>query len=198
MYYERYMVKYKKQVRCLKIVTLLSAFFLLTAVSVGSTLAYISTKTEDVKNTFTPSKVSCDVTEQFEGIKKSSVNVKNTSDIDVFVRIKLITYRVNENGMHIGGAAEIPSFTLGQGWVLGIDGCYYYTSKVASQKSPENPLIGEPGIELKKYTDVDGGYQVIEVMAEAIQAEGGVINGNPAVTEAWGVKVNPDGTLSVD
>ena len=47
---------------------------------------------------------------------------------------------------------------------------------------PENPLIGTSGITLSEYTDVDGGKQVIEVMAEAIQSQP-----DDAVRQAWGI-----------
>ena len=43
---------------------------------------------------------------------KSDVNVKNTGDIDAFIRVKLVTYRTNDAGQHIGGTAALPQFTI--------------------------------------------------------------------------------------
>lgn len=51
-------------------------------------------------------------------------------------------------------------------------------------ESPATPLIGEDGIELSSYTDADGGKQVIEVMAEAIQSSPA-----EAVGESWNVTI---------
>lgn len=157
----------------------------------GIVYAYISTTTDSVKNVFEPSFVSCVATESFNGTVKSNVTVQNTSDIPAYVRIKLVTYRVNAAGDPIGGIAEIPtSFIPGADW-FAKDGIYYYKSPVAPDASPAKPLIGTPGINLVSYTDADGGKQVIEVMAEAIQSVPA-----RAVTEAWGVSVGTDGTLS--
>ncbi len=159
--------------------TMLLSLLLLTTLVVGSTLAYLATNTDEVKNTFNPSHVTCAVTEGFDGAKKTNVNVTNTGDINAWLRVKLITYRVNENGDRIGGTAEIPAFTPGEGWVKNGD-FYYYTSPVAPDKQPATSLISE--IMLVKYDDVDGGKQVIEVMAEAFQSVP-----EDAVEESWGV-----------
>lgn len=162
------------------LVLVVSVLALVLAVA-GGTLAWLSANTTPVTNTFTPATVSCEVEETFKNNVKSNVNVNNTSNIDAYLRVKLVTYRVNEDGQHIGGTAAIPGFTPGDGWVEH-DGFYYYTKPVAPNTVPENPLIGTPGITLSEYTDVDGGKQVIEVMAEAIQSQP-----DDAVRQAWGI-----------
>ena len=70
-------------------------------------------------NTFTPATVTCEVKEAFDDTTgvKTNINVENTSDIDVYLRVKLVTYRTNDTGQHIGGTAELPKFTLGKDWV---------------------------------------------------------------------------------
>lgn len=163
------------------IATVLSLLIILT-VSVGGTLAYLITHTNPVRNQFTPSYVACQVTEDFDGKTKSNVNVTNTGDTEAYIRVKLVTYRVNTDGQHIGGTAEIPTFTPGTNWVK--DGeYYYYTKPVAPGAKPETELIGTTGIALKSaYNDADGGKQVIEVMAEAIQS-----GPAEAVVSSWGV-----------
>ena len=123
---------------------------------------------------------------------KSSVNVKNTGDIDAYIRVKLVTYRTNEQGQHIGGTAELPEFTPGAGWVA-YNGYYYYTKPVAPNAQPEKALIDS--IELKaSYDDADGGKQAIDVMAEAIQSVP-----EAAVKAAWGegFSIANDGSLNV-
>lgn len=169
---------------------LVAALALILVCAVGATTAFLLTQTSSVKNTFTPSHVSCLVTEGFDGTTKSNVNVTNTSDIPAYIRVKLVTYRVNDQGQHIGGTAEIPEFEPGTNWVKNGD-YYYYTLPVAAGGSPASPLIGTPGIELAgSYSDADGGKQVIEVMAEAIQSTPA-----NAVTTAWGVTVT-DGKIA--
>lgn len=155
---------------------------------IGGTLAYIVTNTDPLTNVFQKTEVTCEVLENFEGKTKRNVNVQNTGDIDAYIRVKLISYRVNSDGDHIGGKAEIPTFTPGEGWIYD-KGYYYYTKPVAPEAMPEVDLIGDDGITLKEYAldytetsrDVDGGKQVIEVMAEAIQSKP-----MTAVKDAWG------------
>ena len=166
--------------RSLVLVVSLLALLLVVA---GGTLAWLTAQ-DSVSNTFTPAHVSCVVTENFNGTVKSNVNVKNTSDINAFIRVKLVTYRVNSDGQRIGGTATIPDFTPGANWVKYGD-FYYYTKPVAPNATPEAALIGTPGIELEdSYNDADGGKQVIEVMAEAIQSQP-----ERAVGQAWGVTI---------
>lgn len=154
---------------------------LLAVFTVGGTLAYLITHTEPVKNQFTPAHVSCEVTEGFDGTVKSNVNVKNTSDIEAYLRVRLVSYRVNENGQRIGGTAEVPTFTPGNGWVKN-GNYYYYTQPVAPNQSPTAALIDS--ISLQQYQDADGGKQVIEVIAEAIQSQPAEAMGG-----AWGVSI---------
>ena len=148
-------------------------------------MAYLLTKTDSVENTFTPSEVKCKVTESFDGTMKSNVNVENTGDTTAYIRVKLVTYRVNSKGQHIGGTAKIPTFTPGFNWFKFGD-YYYYTLPVEPGEKPSTPLIGTPGINLMSYEDedADGGKQVIEVMAEAIQSEPA-----KAVGDSWGVTI---------
>lgn len=166
------------------------SLLILVTLAIGGTVAYLFTKSDSVENKFKPSNVACTVTETFNettGVK-SNVNVINTGDTDAYIRVKLVTYRVNEAGQQIGGLATIPNFALGTGWVK-YGECYYYTEPVVREQSPTNLLIGTPGITLQSYEDADGGKQVIEVMAEAIQALGTDSAGNTPVQLAWGVTI---------
>lgn len=168
--------------RTLKASLLFISLALLVTCAAGATLAYLLTKTENVTNTFTPAQVSCRVEEKFDGTKKTNVNVTNTSDIKAYIRVKLVSYRVNDAGEHIGGEAEIPEFTPGNGWKE-INGYYYYGYPVDPNEQPETALINSITL-AKSYNDADGGKQVIEVMAEAIQADPA-----NAVHSAWCVDI---------
>lgn len=165
-----------------RLTAMVIATAVLLALAIGGTVAWLSTKDAPITNTFKPSHVSCSVTEEFDGKIKSNVNVTNTSDIDAYIRVKLVTYRTNDQGQHIGGTAFLPTFTLGTGWVEYGD-YYYYTLPVAPKEKPEADLISS--ITLESYTDVDGGHQAIDVMAEAIQSEPA-----RAVGQAWGVSIS--------
>lgn len=172
----------RRRRRNMQIGILLSSLLLVAIVAVGGTMAWLNTESGPITNTFKPSVVSSEVTEEFDGTTKKNVNVTNTGDTDAYIRVKLVTYRVNEEGQHIGGEAEIPSFTLGTDWVEH-DGYYYYTLPVARGEKPKNDLIDSITLN-GNYNDADGGKQVIEVMAEAIQSDP-----ERAVGEAWGVSI---------
>ena len=188
MYHGKYKaqhLQHRRKRRSKKTGMLFLSLLLVATMVVGGTLAYLFTNTEPVENIFTPSYVSCSVTEEFNGTIKRNVNVTNTGNIDAYIRVKLVTYRVNDEGDHIGGIAKIPDFTPGAGWVENGD-YYYYTKPVAPDEQPADALISSITL-TDPYDDADGGKPVIEVMAEAIQANGVADNGTKAVKEAWGV-----------
>lgn len=157
---------------------------LLLGVAIGGTIAWLSTKTTPVTNTFTPARVTCEVEEDFNENtgKKTNVNVKNTGNIDVYIRVKLVTYRTNDAGQHIGGTAQLPKFNLGENWAE-YGEYYYYTLPVAPDEKPAANLADSMTL-TGSYEDADGGKQALDVMAEAIQSAP-----EKAVGEAWGVTI---------
>ena len=181
----------EKTLRTGRVTAIVMATVLLLALAIGGTVAWLSTQDTPITNAFTPSKVACKVQEEFNettGVK-TNVNVKNTGDTKAFIRVKLVTYRTNNQGQHIGGTAEI-SFKPGAGWVKHGD-YYYYTKPVEPNQAPDDALIDS--IQLTKdYTDADGGRQAIDVMAEAIQSVPG-----EAVKAAWELSINTNGNLIV-
>lgn len=185
MYHGKYEAKHLQRRRrnSRKTGTLLLSLLLVVTLAIGGTVAYLTTHSDPVQNNFTPSFVDCEVTESFNGTTKSNVNVKNTGDTEAYIRVKLVTYRVNDEGQHIGGTATIPSFTPGTNWVAYGD-YYYYTLPVAPDDEPAADLIDSITL-TGSYVDADGGKQVIEVMAEAIQS--GPAN---AVGNSWGVSIS--------
>lgn len=167
-----------------RMATVVLSLVLLLALAVGGTVAWLSARTPQVTNHFTPAYVTCEVTETFDKTNgvKNDVNVTNTSNVDAYLRVKLVTYRTNDAGQHIGGTAELPKFTLGKDWVEK-DGYYYYTLPVAPGQQPATNLADSMTL-TASYDDVDGGKQAIDVMAEAIQSAP-----EKAVADAWGVKI---------
>lgn len=170
---------------------LVVSLLVMMLVVAGGTLAWLTANAR-VINTFEPAHVTCEVVENFDGTTKSNVNVTNTSNVPAYLRVKLVTYRVNEAGLHIGGTAEIPTFTLGTDWVQYGD-YYYYTNPVEAGETPAFNLADSMTL-TGSYPDVDGGKQVIEVMAEAIQSLP-----EAAVKAAWGAgfSIDTDGNLIV-
>ena len=175
-----------------RLTAMIVSVVLILALAIGGTIAWMSTKTDSVVNTFNPSRVTCSVVEDFDGKTKTNVNVENTGDIPAFIRVKLVVYRTNDVGQHIGGVAEAPSFNFGAGWV-GYGDYYYYTKPVAPGEMPKTNLANSITLE-GSYEDADGGHQSIDVIAEAIQA-----GPEAAVQAAWGnnFSIKANGELSV-
>lgn len=177
----------KRRKKANKRIGILILSLLLIAAAIGGTMAYLTAETPKVVNTFTPAEVTTDIDEDFDGTAKTRIEVENTGDIAAYIRVKLVTYRVNEAGNPIGGAAEIPAFALGTNWKE-YEGYYYYTLPVDPNGSTLDLIADGSEITLKDYStdsnDPDGGKQVIEVMAEAIQSEPA-----EAVADAWGVAI---------
>lgn len=164
------------------------ALVLVLGLAIGGTVAYLVTQTSEITNTFTPASVPNTPVEKFENNVKSSITVRNEGNIAAYVRVKLVTYRVDDNGSQIGGAATIPDFTLGDDW-FEKDGCYYYSKPVQPGTASGN-LLGT-SITLQQYDDADGGKQVIEVLTESIQSVP-----TSVVTSTWGVTVDANGNLT--
>lgn len=153
-------MKQKKLILAALIVVLLAA-------SVGGTIAFLSIKTDPVVNTFTPEQVTCNIDEDFDGSKKTSIIVENTCDIPVYIRVALIPYWQDADGNVAGKESWTPSFTLNSGWTKGDDG-YYYCNSIIQPKGNTPSLsdsIPLPSAE-------DGTKAVLVIAAEAIQAQG--------------------------
>lgn len=171
-----------------RLTAMILATVTLLALAIGGTVAWLNAKTDPVVNSFSYGKITTEIEEKFGNNVKENVAAKNTGTADAFIRIKLVSYRTNGEGQRIGGAAPLQQFKLGDNWVKYGD-YYYYTLPVTPNYST-GILVDR--IELMTYNDADGGYQSIDVMAEAIQS-----TPEQAVKDAWGFGLNTDGSLAV-
>lgn len=174
--------------------------FVLLAVLIPSVYAYMIHKSQTVANNFVPGKVTCDIEEAFNGITKSSIKVKNTGNVDAYIRVRLVFHWEDSKGNVVARDMTLPAVTYGTGkWKKDhTDGyTYYYTGKVApGDLTPEfltNSITMDPVVEEVNGTDYTY-YPVMEVLAEAIQADG-KIDSTPAVTDAWGVTIDANGYI---
>ena len=163
---------------------LLLTLVLLALALTGATLAYLITHTDPVPNRFTPAHVPATSRRTLTARPRRTSTSPTPVTLTPYLRVKLVTYRVNDDGQHIGGTAAIPAFTPGDGWVAYGD-YYYYTYPVAPGQQPETPLIDSLTL-TGSYSDADGGKQALEIMAEAIQSAP-----EEAAGQAWGVTITP-------
>lgn len=176
-------------------VLLVSIITLLVGI-VGSSLAYLVTKTDPVQNTFQPSRVTCRIDEDFDGAAKSNVKVTNTGDTDAYIRAYIVVTWTDDDGNIVAQkpvAGEDYSLVIptNTGWSKGSDGFYYYGSAVAPN--------GQTGTLIESCSPMGENAQkyklTVDIIADAVQSKGDSADGKP-VEIAWGVTVNPDGTIS--
>lgn len=174
----KYLQSEHKQLRRPKrLATLLVSLLLVLGVAVGGTVAFLSTRTDSKVNTFTPSEVTCAVTETFENNVKSQVAVKNTGDTTAFIRAAInVTWMSNQDAANQTVSAKVPvkdtdysiTFAKNTNWIQGADGYYYYKLPVAPQGST-GVLIEE--CKLQNNASVPDGYHLsVEIVASAIQS----------------------------
>lgn len=65
---------------------------------VGSTVAFLVTKTAPVENKFTYASVSCTVSESFNGTTKEKVQIQNTGTTDAYIRATYVVNWLNKDG----------------------------------------------------------------------------------------------------
>lgn len=174
----KYLQSEHKQLRRPKrLATLLVSLLLVLGVAVGGTVAFLSTRTDSKENTFTPSKVTCEVTETFNNNVKSQVAVQNTGDTTAFIRAAInVTWMSNKDAADQTVSSKVPvkntdySIKLADNtnWIQGADGYYYYKLPVGPQGST-GVLIEE--CKLQNNASVPDGYHLsVEIVASAIQS----------------------------
>lgn len=178
-------------IRMNRTAVLLIAVILLISTAVGSTVAFLATKTEPVENSFEYADVSCEVM-QDRDTDGSIVQVKNTGTISAYIRAAVVANWIDVDENIAASVPEGYSYDLtcsSGSWVQGTDGFFYYLLPVAPGALTEGNFL--------TYTVTcheDPEYTLsVEVLAEAIQSTPA-----SAVNEAWNVVVDGDGKLSVN
>ena len=158
--------------------TIISVVLILT-LAVGGTIAFLSTKTDPVVNTFNPSQVTCSVVEDFDGKTKTNVNVKNTGDIPAYIRARIVVTWKDASGNVSAVPVKNTDYTIAfneTDWTQ--QGDYWYC-KTAVDAGGETPVLI---IKCEKKGNAPKDYDLsVEILADAIQSEPA-----SAVTEAWG------------
>ena len=155
---------------------------------VGGVYAYLTAKTDPLTNEFVPAKVSCSVEEQFSGGVKSNVKVRNTGNIDAYIRAVVVATFVSDDGKVLATAPvegvdyEVTWAT--EGWAKGADGYWYHGKPVAPGETTA-VLMGSAS-----QISIPAGCRLhIQILATAIQSAP-----DEAVQDAWGVTVS-NGTI---
>ena len=160
-----------------KSIALLVSLILVLSVTIGVSLAYLVATSGSVENTFSPSRVTTEVNETFDGNVKTNVSIKNTGDTTAYIRAAVVVTWQDENGNVHGtvpanGDYEITYNLYDQTnpvgkWELGTDGFYYWTSPVAPDATT-GVLITEA--KPLKAAPAEGYTLCIEILGSGIQS----------------------------
>lgn len=169
-----------------KTATLLVAIVLLLGVAVGTTVAYLIDRTTPIENKFEYAKTDVTVEETLTGTEKSNVQVKNNSNIPVYIRATYVVNWVDKDGNIVTSVPAGYDYQLienpDETWVEGKGGYFYYKEAVpAGEKTAGSLLTCEvtypEGVTTPEYT------LNVEILATAIQSEPA-----NAIFDAWGVR----------
>ena len=166
--------------RVYRTAVLLIAVLLLITTAVGSTAAFLVTKTGPVVEDFAYAQVSCQVTD--------ALAVKNTGTAQAYIRASYAVNWLDGEG-HITAAApegyRCDPVENQDDWTEGGDGYFYYPYPVDPGSETPSLLTCSPS-----YPEEPAYTLSVEVVAEAIQS-----NPAEAAEDAWGVTVS-DGVLT--
>ncbi len=156
-----------------------AALLMVLFMSVGGTLAWLTAHTSAITNTFTVATPGVKIEEGFDKQTKSNVQVKNTGEVEAYIRVALVPTWEDENGNAVAEPASLDDLSITWGnsgkWLKGTDGYWYYKEPVAPGYSTEVLL------EKATVTTENGYHMNLQVMADSIQADP-----TRAVTAMWG------------
>lgn len=169
--------------RVYRTAVLLIAVLLLISMAVGSTAAFLVTKTEPVVEDFAYAQVSCQVTRS-----DNALAVQNTGTAQAYIRASYAVNWLDREENIVAAVPEDYSCDLAENpqWEKGGDGYFYYPAPVAPGGETPSLLTCSPSYpENPEYT------LSVEVVAEAIQSTPA-----EAAEDAWSVRVS-DSVLTV-
>lgn len=157
----------------------LVSLILIICIAVGGVVAILFALTQPLKNIFNPTEVTTTVVEDFDGEVKQNVAIKNTGNIDAWIRAAVVINWVDKDGNVFGqppveGTDYTIVYDLANGWALGDDGMYYWTKPVKSDDdAPEDCCTGVLITSCKPNspsTAPDGYTLSVEIVGSGIQS----------------------------
>lgn len=160
----------KPRIRMNKLAILFIAVVMLIGAVVGSTVAFLVTKTDPVENKFTYASISTQIDEKFNGETKKDVQVVNNGDTAAYIRATYVINWLDKAGNIVSSVpteygCDLQMNTDGN-WIPGTDGFYYYKEPVAPRTSTAGSLLT-----CKAVYPANPEYTLsVEILATAIQS----------------------------
>ena len=159
------------------------ACIILTCSTIAGIYAVLMGKTDAVTNTFALGAITCDINETFDGIVKSNVSIRNTSEVEAFIRADINVTWMSNDGTSVYSDTPVLgidyNMVLNQDdWFEGADGHYYHKGIVKSGELSD--VLIRTAEMLNGATQPNGFHLSIEVISSSIQA-----NPRKAIKDAW-------------
>ena len=199
--------------RSTRFLTVLAAVIVLVLVvtSISAVVAYMIKKSDDVKNTFVPAEIDFGVVEVFDGKNKSSVKIQNQSNIETYVRVRVVTYWKDSKGNVVARTSpEIKFNSANNGeWRYNSDDWLYdeanqtfYLKTTLAPGAASGDILNLEGaftgIKLDSITVSESSsnvqftyHPVVTFIVEGVQADP-----QNAVTYCWGVTLDSNGNIT--
>lgn len=164
--------------------TLLVSLLLIFGVVACGTLAYIFVSSVLLNNSLKVVSVSSEVVESFDGTTKSNTKIKNTGDIDAWIRVAIVpTWEVYESSQYkaVNESASLSDLNISintSNW-FEKNGFYYCKTKIPPNQSTP-ALINSASVRNNSVGYQAGYHMNLQILCEAIQAEP-----ETTVTNAW-------------
>lgn len=152
---------------------------LLAVASIGGTLAWLTSRTVELDNTFSPGEVPNEVEEEpFDHDVKRNVKIRNKGDVDAYIRVALVPIWRESDGLTGSGLnADLDdqcTIVWGPDWEQYWEktGDYYYYKHPVPAGEATEYLIVSCAVK----TGLDDEYKdkrfELQVLSQSIQAEG--------------------------
>ena len=174
-----------------KPITLLLSLLLIFGMVVSGSFAYLFVYTSTLNNAFSEAYVTCSIEESFNRLCKSSIKVKNTGNIDAWIRVALVPTWEDDNQMAVNQKVneekdeEDLIIIISDSWFKGTDGYYYCRDKISPGKSTPELLASAISVNTSSEGYLAGYHMNLQVLCEAIQSEP-----DTTVTSVWPVTVS--------
>lgn len=171
-----------------RIISVFLIILILACAAVSSVIAYMFKEAETPSIPFVPARAECEVSESFIANTKNEMFVKNSGNVSAYVRVRFVSYWVDSDGERVYRTSPDVTFNYNSELWLKDDenDTYYYRFPLTVGGSTPDLLLSDIVL-----LEQDGYYQVIDVIAEAIQSEPA-----DAASESWQVVVSADGMIS--
>lgn len=169
----------------------------LVVVAVAGVIAW-TTAQDALTNTFGLGKVDTAIVEKFDGETKENVYATNNGNVPAYIRAQVNIYWIDaETGEQLWDVpqqnTDYTVIPANDGWKIDQTTGFYYWTKPVRVGDKTGKLIDKISqSDTQLAADKDAGRKlVVDVDIQAIQADP-----TNAVTEAWGVTLDADGTIT--